>query len=50
MTGDKCIVSEDGGTFDFQQPKLIGDALSKVCGGNYDHTFCKSRNGAFAAR
>eukprot|EP00795_Rhopilema_esculentum_P002859 gene2859-1095_t len=49
-TGERCSVSEDGGTFDFQQPKLIGDALSKVPGGNYDHTFCKSRNGAFAAR
>ncbi|XP_065061716.1 galactose mutarotase-like [Rhopilema esculentum] len=48
-TGERCSVSEDGGTFDFQQPKLIGDALSKVPGGNYDHTFCKSRNGAFAA-
>ena len=35
---------------DFRKPKLLGDALGKVTGGGFDHTFCKCHKSTFCAR
>ena len=50
LPGEKVSVGDNNGEFDFRQPRLLGEALSKCTGKGFDHTFCKNHESNFCAR
>lgn len=48
--GDKVRVDKNNGEFDFREPKQLGDALSKLSGSGFDHTFCRAHHSTYCAR
>ena len=49
-SGEKINVGENDGEFDFRKPKVLGEALSKLSGSGFDHTFVKCHKSSHCAR